>query len=154
MDILTDIAESEDITAVMEMVVDKELLSCMDTLFPGYNKRVLISSILLKNFKEFYEVDDETFESATTVSGYLLTGKIPTDEYNRFFHLFNKWRMEDITKLKNEITTARGSVLDVRENDPRDEADEQWNTGIDGSIQLMDKRLGQLDQFSKSPPSS
>jgi len=154
MDILTEIDKTDDIAAVMEMAVDKKLLIAMDRAFPNYNKRVLISSILLKNFKEFYEVDDETFESAKVVSGYLLTGAIPTSDYNTFFGLFNKWRVTDITKLKTEITTARASVLEVRENDPKDEADEQWNTGIDGSIQLMDKRIAQLDDFSISPPQS
>lgn len=154
MDIITEIDKTDDIAAVMEMAVDKKLLIAMEMAFPSYNKRVLISSILLKNFKEFYEVDDETFESAKVVSGYLLTGAIPTSDYNTFFGLFSKWRVTDITKLKTEITTARASVLEVRENDPKDEADEQWNTGIDGSIQLMDKRIAQLDDFSISPPQS
>ena len=119
MDILTEIDKTDDIAAVMEMAVDKKLLIAMELAFPNYNKRVLISSILLKNFKEFYEVDDETFESAKVVSGYLITGAIPTSDYNTFFGLFNKWRVTDITKLKTEITTARASVLEVRENDPK-----------------------------------
>lgn len=152
MDILLDIDKSRDMEAVMEMVVDKRLLSEMTTVFPGCNKRVLVSSILLKNFREFYEIDDDTFASAQVVARDLLAHRM-SDEYDTFFRLFNKWRMEDITKLKKEIETAKVAVLDVRENDPRDEADEQWNTGIDGSVELMDKRLGQLDDFSHSPPS-
>ena len=152
MDILLDIDKAQDLAAVMEMVVDKRLLLEMGTMFPGYNKRVMISSILLKNFREFYEIDDGTFASAQIVARDLLAHRM-SDEYDTFFGLFNKWRMEDILKLKTEIETARVAVLDVRENDPKDEADEQWNTGIDGSVELMDKRLGQLDDFSRSPPS-
>ena len=62
--------------------------------------------------------------------------------------------ISDINSMKEEIETARVAVMDVRENDPKDEVDEQWNTCIDNSVKLMEKRIDQLNTLSKSPPGS
>lgn len=153
MDILREIDKEEDLTKVMEMVVDKKMLTELRILFPGCNVRILVTSVIIKNFRSWYNVDDETFEYACKVAEQLIDKRV-TDDYEKFFFLFNKWRMSDINSMKEEIETARVAVTDTRENDPKDEADEQWNTGIDNSIKLMEKRIDQLNTLSKSPPSS
>jgi len=67
-----------------------------------------------------------------------------------FFSTFSRWKEDDSEKLQMEISGGITMLEDLKV-ETQDEADEQWNEGIDTSIEVMRRCKAQLESYS--PPS-
>ena len=56
------------------------------------------------------------------------------------------WENEEYYSVHKDIYT---SLLD---EEVKDEADEQWHEGVSNSIDIMNKHIDVLDEYSKTPP--
>jgi hypothetical protein len=134
---------------------DKEGINGVKSLYPGYNTKVLLSAILIKNFSGYFIIrkSDEIFKKCELICKHMLDGNSMglSQVYPTFFIEFKKWRDEDIKGMKQEIESAHGAINDMRV-DPKDEADEQWNKGIDINSNIMENTKKLLDIYGSSPP--
>ena len=153
MDFLAELNEEKDYDKMCSRMVEKTNIGCVSLLFPGYNAKVLLTAFMVKNFPDVY-ADEELIGQAGGLCGALLSidhlevSKI----YQKYFETFLEWRQKDILNLKMSIEVQKETLRSVAETEPADEADEQWNEGIEMNIQTLDKHLEKLDNYSKTPP--
>lgn len=154
MDFLSKVNSEADYDIMTQMMTNKSELETIHTLFPEYNVKVLMTSFMIKNFSEIFNVEPELLQSATNISEYLinLQHEKLSKEYPVYFNKFTEWRKNDIDDLKSQIELKRDVYQEVIEKDPQNSADEEWNEGVAKSIRDMETRLDDLDKYSKTPP--
>ena len=152
MDFLKSLQNEQDYDSMCKKLVEYGN-SGIDEIFPEFNTKVLLSSFMLINFKEVYQLGDEIVESSNIICTSMLNldFKSLTDEYKNFHDLFTDWRKHDITLLKVSIEDQKTALAETATS-PKDEADEMWNTCVSNSLDKMDTHIITLDEYSKTPP--
>lgn len=121
------------------------------------NPKVLLSSFLIKNFGEDYfglTADDPLYRSATKVASSLrFGGVVVQSEYIDFFDAFTDWRVNDIREMRHEISSATDNLNQMMVDEPRDDAEEQWNQGVAVNLRIMNTTESLLKKYGESPPS-
>ena len=157
-DYLIQLNDEQDYERMMNLMLIKEEIEIINSFFVGLNSKVLLSSFLIKNFYDYFLLDksDKLVESSTTISNYLLQKDLKKvrEEYRTFYELFIKWRNEDINGMKSEISSAKSQLETMVMEDPKDDADEQWNKGVEISVKIMDNTVEMLNKYGSSPPIS
>ena len=157
-DYLIQLNNEQDYETMMDLMLIKEEIETVNSFFVGLNSKILLSSFLIKNFHDYYLLDnsDKLVKSSTTISNYLLQKDLKKvkEEYKTFYELFIKWRNEDINGMKSEIISAKSQLKTMVMEDPEDEADEQWNKGVEISVKIMDNTVEMLNKYGSSPPIS
>lgn len=155
MDYLVKLDQEEDYDSMCKLMVTPDGMEEVSLVFPGYNVKVLISAFMVKNFPDVY-TDEELQSSAKSITRCML--EINHEEiskiYQKYFKCFSEWRKNDIEVLKVSLELQKATFHDMIENDPADEADEQWNDGIQINMQTLDTHIDKLDVYSKTPPKS
>ena len=150
LDSQTDYAEA------MKIVTEPDLISSTRDRFEGMNPKILLTAFLIKNFPQEMDIpgDHALTDLAKGVVKAILEEDMDTlgTVYPRFFEDFNKWRLHDIHLLKSQITHMSTELDAARAPDVKDEADKQWNDGINMSQKVLSTAVDQLDRFATSPP--
>ena len=146
--------DEEDYDIMCTKLRDKDIIAQATAFFPHYNVRVLLTSFMLKNFRIVFDISDELFELSKLISGAVVTLNydVLNKEYTRFFTLFSEWRNTDIENLKSTIQVHKDIYTSLLDEEVKDEADEQWHEGVSNSIDIMNKHMDVLDEYSKTPP--
>ena len=154
MELLLTLNDEEDYDNMCTKLRDKEVIVQATTFFPHYNVRVLLTAFMLKNFRIVFDISDELFELSKLISDAVVTLNydILNKEYTRFFALFSEWRHGDIEKMKSTIQVHKDIYTSLLDEEVKDEADEQWHEGVSNSIDIMNKHIDVLDEYSKTPP--
>ena len=153
MDFLVELSQEKDYDIMCEKLMSRENVGCVSLLFPSYNVKILLTAFMIKNFPDVYP-DKELQECAETVCqaltnlDHLNMSKI----YAKYFEIFTKWRQNDIKNLKTSIELQKETLNTMKEEDPSDEADQQWNDGISQNVETLEKHLKKLENYAQSPP--
>ena len=134
-------------------IMDKMRLIDVSELFPEYNTKVLVASFMLYKFNSLHNIDEELYEISKKISDAMvnLDFKQISELYPRYFDKFMQWRDDDIQTMKQDIQNQIQACEDTATS-PRDEADETWNRCVSESIDIMNKKIDQLDVMSRTPP--
>jgi hypothetical protein len=155
-DYLIKLNLERDYDSMMRLMLIKENVEEIKNFFEGLNTKVLLSSFLIKNFYDYFLLDknDNLVKSSINISQHLLEKNLEKvgEEYRNFYTLFVNWRNEDIDGMKSEINSAKTQLETMVTEEPQDDADEQWNTGVKISMEIMDNTVKMLDTYGKSPP--
>lgn len=152
---LEDLNSEKDFEKVKKMLLDVEKSFQLDDL----NTRVLLSSFLFKNFREYYLLNenDELYQLSLVITKNLLEKNYEKvfKTYEKYFEKFSEWRRNDIEMMKSEILGARRILSDMKvEGENLDDAEKQWNQGLAMNMNKMKTTENLLDIYGKSPPSS
>lgn len=122
-------------------------------IFEEYNSRVLVSSFMLYKFRDIYNIDDDLFNISKIISEAMvnLDFMAISQNYKKYFDKFTAWRENDINEMKVEIQNQIESCQETA-TPPKDEADRTWNECIGESVELMSKKIEQLNELSRTPP--
>ena len=155
-DYLKQLNEEQCYEKTMKLMLNKEEVDNVKSIFIGLNIKVLLSSFLIKNFYDYFLLDNNSnlVKSSRTISDYLLKKDLQKvgEEYRTFYELFIKWRNEDIDGMKTEIMSAKSHLGTMITTEPKDDADKQWNKGVEISVKIMDNTVKMLNKYSSSPP--
>ena len=155
MEFIRSLYSETEYDKIMVNMCNRDGIDQVKVLYPRYNVKVLLSAILLKNFSEYFIIQqsDEIFKKCDLVCKHLLAGNRMglSQVYPSFIRDFNRWRADDISCMKKEIESAHEAITNMK-IDPIDEADEQWNKGIDINSRLMENTVKLLDIYGSSPP--
>ena len=152
---LEDLNSEKDFEKVKKILMDVEKSFQLGDL----NTRVLLSSFLFKNFREYYLLNenDELYQLSLVITEKLIEKKYKKvfETYERYFEKFSEWRKNDIEMMKSEILGARQTLSDMKvEGENLDDAENQWNLGLVMNINNMKTAENLLDIYGKSPPTS
>ena len=155
MECIRSLYSENDYDVLTVKLVDKKCVSVIQSLFPGYNPKMLLSSFILVKFHADFGVCEPLLTYARVVMDSLVNNNSHDLDgiYEKYKNEFNIWKSNDINQLKNMITETRNSYSKMLEEEIRDEADQAWYDGVKGSIDMMNKKLHSLDEYSKNPPS-
>jgi hypothetical protein len=153
MEFLDELNVEQDYDKMCSLLVSANNTSSITTLYPEYNAKVLLTAFMIKNFPDVY-ADENLLKQAGEICKALLKVDHFTlsQIYHEYFQTFLDWRNNDICNLKTSIELQKETLRSVAEPEPSDEADEQWNEGIEMNIQTLDKHIEKLDTYSKTPP--
>ena len=156
MEFLKELNDEKDYDLMSVKLTQGDRVNTVNTMFPQYNTRVMLSSFMIRNFNKILDIPENLLEKSEEIINILL-GTIVHSElenvYPEYFKLFNDWRNDDINKLKDTIEIHKiiyNSMLDIpQEPSP---ADQQWHDGVSQSIDIFDIHVARLDNYSKTPP--
>ena len=155
-DYLTRLDLERDYDEMMKLMLNNDEVENVKSFFVGLNSKVLLSSFLIKNFHDYFLLDknNNLVISSTTISNSMLEKNLQKvgEEYKTFYELFIQWRNEDIDGMKTEIDAAKSQLETMVTEEPKDDADEQWNKGVEISVKIMDNTVRMLDKYGSSPP--
>ena len=154
---LTKLNLERDYEEMMKLLLNKEGVENVKTFFTELNVKVLLSSFLIKNFFEYYLLNehDDLVKHSKKMCGFILIKDIEKvhENYKVFYESFVKWRDFDIRSMKQEIEGAREQLEGIlTENEPEDDAEEQWNEGVKINMKIMNNTIKMLDIYGKTPP--
>ena len=145
-----------DYDTMLQLMIQMDNVKCVSYFFTGLNTKVLLSSFLIKNFHDYFLLDEnnEFLKMAKTISESILQKDLEKvgQSYKKFHELFIEWREEDINGMKNEISSAKENLENMVLTETRDDADEQWNEGLAINMKLMDNTVEMLNKYGASPP--
>ena len=154
---LTKLNLERDYEEMMKLLLNKEEVENVKTFFTELNVKVLLSSFLIKNFFEYYLLDehDDLVKHSKKMCEFILIKDIEKvhENYKVFYESFVNWRDFDIRSMKQEIQSAREQLEGIlTENEPEDDAEEQWNEGVKINMKIMNNTIKMLDVYGKTPP--
>ena len=145
-----------DYDTMLQLMIQMDNVKCVSYFFTGLNTKVLLSSFLIKNFHDYFLLDEnnEFLKMAKTISESILQKDLEKvgQSYKKFHELFIEWREEDINGMKDEISSAKVNLENMVLTETRDDADEQWNEGLAINMKLMDNTVEMLNKYGASPP--
>ena len=155
-DYLTRLDLERDYDEMMKLMLNNDEVENVKSFFVGLNSKVILSSFLIKNFYDYFLLDknNNLVISSTTISKLILEKNLQKvgEEYKTFYELFIQWRNEDIDGMKTEINAAKSQLETMITEEPKDDADEQWNKGVEISVKIMNNTVRMLDKYGSSPP--
>lgn len=153
---IEDIYNETDYDTCTLMLVNTNLIDYIKRNYVSHNPRVLLSSLLLRRFHKELDIPDghPIIEVASKMAKALVDNNTETvdQEYTVFFELFNTWRSGDIKLMKDQIKNTRERLHDTLVDDIKDDADQQWNEGVNTSVSRLKWYENKLDEYGKSPP--
>ena len=149
--------EKTDYVNMIKLLTHKEKFDTVkDTFGDRVNTKVLLSSFLIRNFGKNYFGIDESQPLYQTASHVALSlrfgGVIVEEEYTAFFDAFKEWRAIDIREMRREIAEATENLRQMVVDEPRDDAEEQWNQGVTINLKVMNTTDNLLIKYGESPP--
>jgi|TARA_B110000046_G_C12963468_1_gene385590 hypothetical protein len=129
------------------------LVSKTKEMYPLFNPKLLLSTVMITKHGNEMHMPEELQTLASDLWKNMMIPNACLDSYEKFVDAYLEWRTDDINDLKSSIEGGIESLSCIKENNEKDYADEQWNVAIDTSINVMKDKLGELEIFSKSPPS-
>ncbi len=155
-DYLTRLDLERDYDEMMKLMLNNDEVENVKSFFVGLNSKVILSSFLIKNFHNYFllDINNNLVISSTTISKLILEKNLQKvgEEYKTFYELFIQWRNEDIDGMKTEINAAKSQLETMITEEPKDDADEQWNKGVEISVKIMNNTVRMLDKYGSSPP--
>jgi hypothetical protein len=155
-DYLTRLDIERDYDEMMKLMLNNDEVENVKSFFVGLNSKVILSSFLIKNFYDYFLLDknNNLVISSTTISKLILEKNLQKvgEEYKTFYELFIQWRNEDIDGMKTEINAAKSQLETMITEEPKDDADEQWNKGVEINVKIMNNTVRMLDKYGSSPP--
>lgn len=153
---IEDIYNETDYDTCTLMLVNTNLIDYVKRKYVSHNPRVLLSSLLLRRFHKELDIPDghPIIDVASKMAKALVDNNTETvnQEYTVFFELFNAWRSGDIKLMKDQIKHTRERLHDTLVDDIKDDADQQWNEGVNTSVSRLKWYENKLDEYGKSPP--
>ena len=110
----------------------------------------------MKNFYE--ECNLKKFSPVVIKARELFEALVNEDKnvrkvYDEYFDMFNRWRQNDITVMREEIENAKVLLKETGDNCNFEGQDfDDRKKEVEGSTNLLDKSLDMLNMFSRSPP--
>jgi hypothetical protein len=146
-----------DYDEMVKLLLNKERISLIKEYFTDINIKVLLSSFLIKNFYEYFLLtdNDELTKLSKKLCNFVMTKNREgvNNIYNDFHASFVHWRDHDIRGMKHEIEGAKNQLESMlTEEEPADDAEVQWNQGVNINIKIMDNTIKLLDIYGKTPP--
>lgn len=154
---LTQLNLERDYEEMMKHLLNKEKKSQVENYFTDLNIKVLLSSFLIRNFYEYFLLteQDDLVKNSKKICEHIMNKDLENTQinYKCFYDSFVKWRDFDIRCMKTEIQDAKSNLENMlTENDPEDDAEEQWNEGVKINMKVMDNTIKMLDIYGKTPP--
>lgn len=143
-----------DIDETFKKIQNKELKDYIKSKYPNCNEKILLSSIIIKNFYVLYNLHENNslVYNAKQIALNLINNCDSMIGYDKYYQEFCNWRQTDITTIQNTILSTVKELRNTSFDNPNSEADVQWNNGVESSINIMNKYIEDLDKLSKSPP--
>ena len=144
-----------DYNEMINLLTDVEGFNTVKEQYPNFNTKILLSSFLIKNFKDYFMINeyDEVYRDAKIIVESILSHQqLQQQEYDKFFNSFSTWRNEDIKGMRQEINSAQANLQNMLMDDPQDDADEQWNQGLQINMNIMKTTDSLLKKYGESPP--
>lgn len=146
-----DLNSEKDFDALKHKIMTTEKTFSLGTL----NTRVLLSSFLFKNFGSAYLLNenDDLFRAAAGIADRLVAEDFGAvaDRYDAYYEHFSEWRRRDIALMQSEILGARRRLVDMKVGGggPSDDAERQWDAGLDLNLYTMDTCVSLLRKYEK-----
>lgn len=143
MDFLRSLDTESDFGTMCKMLMTSSNVCGLHEMFEGYDPKVLLSSFMIKNFSDMFP--DPMVHKAQSVSEIILENKLKSFEKDLkdFEKVFEVWKEKDLENLKDSITLKMFQMKSLKVHEI-DEADKQWNDGVDLSIKTMGEALDSL----------
>lgn len=147
MEFLRTLDSQHDFGAMCALLRTSSNVSGLYEMFEGHNPKVLLSSFMVKNFRDMFP--DYLVQEAEVITSILLKNEIRKFEkcFEKFEKIFCEWKFQDLENLKNTITLKKFQMESLSV-DVRDEADQQWNDGVELSVKTLGDSLKLLDSFT------
>ena len=154
---LTQLNLERDYEEMLKHLLNKEKITRIENYFTGLNIKVLLSSFLIKNFHEYFllTAQDNLVKNSKKICEHIMNKDLENTQinYKDFYDSFVNWRDFDIRCMKAEIQNAKSNLENIlTENEPEDDAEEQWNEGVKINMKIMDNTVKMLDIYGKTPP--
>ena len=149
MEFLRQLDAQEEFNAMCAMLQTSSNVAGLYEMFEGHNPKVLLSSFMIKNFCDMFPT--HLVQEARVVTKIIFENKIKSSQKNlkHFEKVFSEWKFQDLENLKNSITLKKFQMESLAVHE-MDEADRQWNEGVELSIKTMGESLKLLDSFASS----
>ena len=146
-----------DYDEMTKLLLDKDGVNNVQHYFKDINVKVLLSSFLIRNFHDYFLLNDndELTKLSRKICNFILAKDIEgvKNNYNDFHGCFVQWRDHDIRGMKQEIEHAKNQLEGMlTEEEPVDDAEVQWNQGVNINMKIMDNTIKMLDIYGKTPP--
>ena len=156
-DYLIKLNLERDYDEMMGLLLNKEGIEHLNLYFTGLNIKVLLSAFLIRNFHDYFLLteDDELTQYSKQICEFIMNKDREKvgDMYKDFYESFVQWRDHDIRGMKQEIEGAKTQLEDMlTEEEPVDDAEVQWNKGVNINMKIMDNTIKLLDIYGKTPP--
>ena len=143
---MEDLIKCDDFEAFTKLIMHKDIVQLVNERHPRCNPRDLLSSGLICKFPDIVHATPDVIVHSERVFSKI-THNEPVEPSDEYFSTFRKWKTEDAQKIQAEITEGvqmlQGLVVDAK-----DEADDEWNKGVEKSIQHISQCSSAL--FSSS----
>ena len=123
--------------------------------FPNTNPRILLSAYMIKNFAHSIgTIEDELLEASIVLCNKvsIFHEKDIQKDYTNFSKLFKTWREKDLLLMSEDVQNMTIHLRNTIIENPMEDYDIQWNSGVEQSIKHMDNTLQDIEILSKSPP--
>jgi hypothetical protein len=144
-----------DYNEMINLLTDQEGFKTVKEQYPNFNTKILLSSFLIKNFRDYFMINeyDEVYRDAKAIVDTVINHQqVQQQDFDNFFNSFSAWRDEDIRGMRQEINSAQANLQNMLMDDPQDDADEQWNQGLQINMNIMKTTDSLLKKYGESPP--
>lgn len=151
MEFIKKLYDETDYDKLINKLLEFDNVKLIKDKYPSLNERVLLTCFTINLLNEG---NSELQQSSRRLADSLVNDMYEEviKEYSTFFELFTIWRKEDIQGLKSEISSAQTSLSTMLVEEETDDAEKQWNEGIQINMKIMDNTVSLLDKYGKSPP--
>jgi hypothetical protein len=130
---------------IAKRISDPHLIDKMRTTYPKMNPQILLSSRLISAHAQDLKASPSLERMAVSIQEQLDSLEyISQDEYTDYVSKFQTWKKQDKEEMLHDMYDIQGELRSVYIEQPQNEADTEWNTLVNQSIQVIQEKYDEL----------
>lgn len=133
---------------IAKRISDPSLIEKVRRTYPKMNPRILLSSKLLSVHAQDLKASPSLEKMALSIHGQIDSFEhISQDEYKEYVSKFQTWKKQDKEEMLHDMNTMKGELRDACIEQPQNDADTEWNSLVNQSIQVIQEKYDELKRF-------
>lgn len=129
-------------------ISDPNLIEKIRRAYPKMNPRILLSSKLLSAHAQDLKASPSLEKMAISIQEQIDSFEhISQDEYKEYMSKFQTWKKQDKEEMLHDMYTMQGELRGACINQPQNDADTEWNTLVNQSIQVIQEKYDELKRY-------
>ena len=129
-------------------ISDPNLIEKIRRAYPKMNPRILLSSKLLSAHAQDLKASPSLEKMAISIEEQIDSFEhISQDEYKEYMSKFQTWKKQDKEEMLHDMYTMQGELRSACINQPQNDADTEWNTLVNQSIQVIQEKYDELKRY-------
>ena len=130
---------------IANRISDRKLIEKIRKTYPMMNPRILLSSQLLSTHAQDLKASPSLEKMAVTIQEQLDSLEhISEDEYAKYLNKFQTWKTQDKEEMLRDMDSMQSELRGACIEQPQKEADTEWNSLVNQSIQVIQKKYDEL----------